>query len=154
MAGWRYAFEDRTRQSFSTSLRDGSLLLCIRNAGPCRAQLESPLINLAGTRLRALRLSGRVRKSEGFSGTVFYQLVTYAQQPDAALRQSATHSFEVRAGKGKSPLSSLSRKVELGKNTSHVRFRVEAAFEGTLEIEQPQLSALQPQDKVSKESAK
>lgn len=153
MAGWRYAFEDRTRQSFSTALRDGGLLLCIRNAGPCRAQLESPLINLAGTGLRALRLRGRICKSEDFSGTVFYQLVTYIQQPDGALKQSATLSHEVRGSKAKSPFSSLSRKLELGKNVSHVRFRVDAAFSGTLEIEQPQLCALPPQAKSSKEPA-
>ena len=142
LAGWRYGFDDRTKQRFSTIQRDGALLLCVSNAGPCRVQLESPLINLAGTQLRALRLRGRIGKGESFSGTVFYQLVTLTTQPDDTLALGATHSFEVRDIKRKTPvqIASLSRRIDLGRNVSHVRFRIEAAFSGTLEIEQPQLT--------------
>ena len=142
LAGWRYAFDDRSKQRLGTAPHDGAPLLCITNAGPFRVQLESPLINLAGTQLHALRLRGCVCKSDGFSGKVFYQLVTYTTEPDDTLALGATHSFEVRNIKRKSPkqIASLSRKIELGKNVSHVRFRIEAAFGGTLEIEQPQLT--------------
>lgn len=140
---WRYAFEDRTRQTFSTGLRDGAITLCIRNAGRFKAQLESPLINLAGTQLRALRLSGQTRKSDAFAGSVFYQLVTYSTQPDGSQLEVATYGFEVRDTKHKltTPGAALSRKIQLTKPVTHVRFRVEADFDGTLELEQPTLTS-------------
>jgi predicted phosphodiesterase len=143
MESWRYAFEDRTRQSFATGLRDGAITLCIRNAGPCKAQLESPLINLAGTQLSALRLRGQIRKSDAFSGTVFYQLATYTSLPDGTLEQVAVTSLEVRSSKRKASANeaALNRKIELGKRVTHVRFRVEAEFDGTLELGQPTLAA-------------
>lgn len=144
MEGWRYAFEDRNRQVFTTGLRNGAITLCIRHTGPCKAQLESPLINLAGTQLSALRLRGQIRKSDAFSGTVFYQLVTYAPRPDDTLAQGATYSYEVRnttQRKSPTPAAALSRKIDLSKRATHVRFRVEADFDGTLELEQPTLTA-------------
>ncbi len=140
--GWRYAFEDRTRQTFSTGLRDGASTLFIRHAGPHKAQLESPLINLAGTRLDALRLRGQIRKSDAFSGTVFYQLITYTTRPDGLPVQVATPSFDVRDSKRKAsaPAASVNRKIELPKRVTHVRFRIDADFDGTLELEQPTLT--------------
>jgi len=142
LEGWRYAFEDRGQQAFSTGLRDSAITLCIRNEGPHKAQLESPLINLAGTGLGALRLSGRVRKSEAFDGSVFYQVAAYAARPDGAPEQIRADSFEVRNERRKSAVqaASLNRKVDLPRRTTHVRFRIEAAFVGTLEIEQPRLA--------------
>ncbi len=142
MEGWRYAFEDRTRQTFTSGLRDGAITLCIRHAGPCKARLESPLITLAGTQLSALRLRGQLRKSDAFSGTVFYQLITYAAQPDDTLVHVATPSFEVRGAKSKSPAAAaaLNRKIPLAKRVTHVRFRIDADFDGTLEVEQPTLT--------------
>jgi len=151
MEGWRYAFEDRKQQRFTPSLRDGALLLGVQNAGRHKVQLESPLINLAGTQLHALRLEGRILKSDGFSGTVFFQLVAYATQPDGTLAKGTTKSFEV--GGNKTAAAGLSRKIELSKATSHVRFRIEAEFDGTLEIKQPALTANTPRASQAKESA-
>ena len=153
--GWRYAFDDRAKQSFSAALRDGALLLSIRNVGSYRIRLESPLINLAGTQLQALRLRGRIRKPEAFSGTVFYQLVTYTTEQDGTLALGSTHSFEVRDSKRKTQTltGTLNRKVDLGKTVSHVRFRIDAAFNGTLEIEQPQLAGEPNKPTAPKESA-
>ena len=151
MVGWRYAFEDRKQQRFSPSLRDGALVLGVRHAGAHKLQLESPLINLAGTRLRALHLDGRIVKSEGFAGTVFFQLVSYATRPDGTLEKGTTKSFEV--GGGKSAAAGLSRKIELSKATTHVRFRIEAEFAGALEIKQPALTADVPRVSPPKESA-
>lgn len=142
LAGWRYAFEDRKRQAFGTGLRDGAITLRIAHAGPSRVQLESPLINLAGTNLRMLRLRGQVRRLDDFTGAVFFQLATYTTQPDDSLLLGATHSFEVRDTQGKpAEAAALSRKIPtLPKRVTHVRFRVEADFAGTLEIEQPSLT--------------
>ena len=152
MEGWRYAFEDRTRQRFSTGLRDGAITLCIRHTAPCKVQLESPLINLAGTQLSALRLRGQIRKSDTFSGTVLYQLVTYATLPGGTLEQVATPSFDLRDSKRKSatPAASLNRKIELGKRVTHVRFRMEADFDGVLELEQPTLTDAASESPASK----
>lgn len=143
MPGWRYAFDDRTQQSFHTGLRDGATTLLVRNADICKIKLETPLINLAGTQLHSLRLRGQIGKQDAFSGTVFYQLVTYTTQPDDTITLGATYSFEVRDAKGKTAPStaSLSRKIELSKRTSYVRFRIDATFKGTLEIQQALLTA-------------
>ena len=40
-----------------------------------------------------------------------------------------------------SPAASLNRKIPLSKRVTHVRFRIEADFDGTLEIDQPALTA-------------
>jgi hypothetical protein len=139
LAGWRYAFEDRKLQALDTFLTQGALTLRVKHSEPCRFQIESPLINLAGTNIRCLRLQGQLHKLDGFSGSVFFQLVTYVAQPDDALAQGATHSFEVR--RKASATASLDRKLpELPKQVTHVRFRVEADFKGTLELEQPSLT--------------
>jgi len=139
LAGWRYAFEDRNQQTFGMGLREAALTLRIRNTGPHKAQLESPLINLAGTEIRALRLRGRIRKPEPFSGTVFYQLITYTTSPDGSLQQDRVDTYEMRASKRKlsPPGAERDVRIRLARHVTHVRFRLEAVFEGTLEIEQP-----------------
>ena len=152
MDGWRYAFENRIQQTFTTGLRGGALTLCIRHTVPRKAMIESPLINLAGTQLSALRLRGQIRKSDAFSGTVLYQLITYATQPDDTLSQVAVTSFEVRDSKRKmsTPAAALNRKIDLGKRVTHVRFRIEADFDGTLELEQPTLTDVANDKAVAK----
>ena len=155
LQGWRYAFEDRTRQRFSTGLRNGTLTLKIAHADTCRARLETPLIRLAGTRLQSLRLSGRLRKSEPFAGTVFYQFITYTSKPDGTPALGATQCFEMRDGKNKkTPMAAVNRKLAIGKNVTHVRFRIEASFAGTLEIEQPTLSVEPSKPPAQKETEK
>lgn len=142
LEGWRYAFDDRGKQRFAIGLRGGAVTLCVSHEDAHRFCLESPLINLAGTQLAALRLKGRVFKPGAFSGSVFYQLVTYTTPRDGTLALGATTSFELRdaARKSDPPFGALNRKVELGRNVSHVRFRVEGTFSGMLEIEQPSLA--------------
>lgn len=149
LEGWRYAFEDRSRQTFSTGLRDGKTTLRIINAAACKAQVESPLINLAGTGLHAVRLRGRVRKPEPFSGTVFYQVVLYTTTPDGMPRQVAVKPFEMRSAKRKLSTPGAERDVaiDLGRQITHLRLRIEADFAGTLEIEQPFLTADRKEDR-------
>ncbi len=143
LEGWRYAFEDRSRQTFSAGLRDGKTTLRIINTAACKARVESPLIDLAGTGLRTLRMRGRIRKPDPFSGTVFYQIVMYTATPDSTPRQVAVKPFEMRSAKRKlsTPGADRDVSIELGKPVTHLRFRIEADFTGTLEIEQPFLTA-------------
>jgi predicted phosphodiesterase len=143
LENWRYAFEDRRQQIFSTGLRDGATTLCINNATRCKAQLESPLIDLSGTGLRAVRLRGRIRKPEPFEGTVFYQLAVYSAGPDGAPAQNRVHPFEMRTPKRKlsTPGADRDVRIPIDKKTTHVRFRIDADFTGALEIEQPRLTA-------------
>lgn len=142
LEGWRYAFEDRGRQTFSIGLRDGATTLCIHNRGTCKVQLESPLIDLAGTGLTALRLQGQIRKNETFKGTVFYQIISCAPRKEGTPMPVRTESFEVRATRRRAtgPAGALNRKVTLPKSATHVRFRIDAVFDGSLEIEQPVLT--------------
>ena len=143
LEGWRYALDDRTRQGFRTGLRDGVTTLCIDNRARCKAQLESPLIDLAGTSLRAVRLRGRIRRPEAFEGTVIYQLAVYGTAPDGTRVQQSIHPFEMRNPKRKLSTPGAERDVSIkfGKQATHVRFRIEADFKGLLEIEQPYLVA-------------
>lgn len=143
LEGWRYAFEDRSRQTFSTGLRDSKTTLLILNTSACKAQVESPLINLAGTGLRKVRMRGRIRKPDLFSGTVFFQVMLYTTAPDGVPRQAAVKPFEMRSAKRKLSTPGAERDVaiELGRQITHLRLRIEADFAGTLEIEQPFLTA-------------
>ena len=143
LQGWRYAFEDRSKQTFRTGLRDGKTTLLIVNSAACKAQVESPLINLAATDLRAVRMYGRIRKPEPFSGTVFYQVMQYTTAPDGSQRQVAVTPFEMRSTRRKlsPPGAERDVSIKLRKQVTHLRFRIEADFTGTLEIEQPFLTA-------------
>lgn len=154
LEGWRYAFDDKNKQHFTTGLRNSALTLCVNHAENRRFWLESPLINLAGTQLAALRLKGRIFKPGPFSGTVFFQLVTYTTARDGSLASGATIGFEVRDAARKSvpAFGALNRKIELPKNTSHVRFRIEGSFAGMIEIEQPLLTGERAHPAQRKES--
>ena len=83
-----------------------------------------------------------VRKPERFEGTVFYQLVTYGTGPDGTPVPRKTEPFEMRTAKRKvsTPAAERDVRIPLTRQVTHVRFRIEAAFDGTLEIEQPQLT--------------
>jgi predicted phosphodiesterase len=141
VSGWRYAVEDRALQTLGIGLRDGALTLRVVHAEPRRFELESPLINLAGTNLRALRLAGRAHRLDGFAGSVLFQLVTYVAGPDGRPQQDATERFEARDAKRKGAATvSLSRKIEIPRRATHVKVRVEAAFTGALELDRPLLA--------------
>ena len=152
LQGWRYAFEDRSKQTFRTGLRDGKTTLLIINSSACKARLESPLINLAGAGLHAVRMRGRIRKPEPFSGTVFYQVVLYTTAPDGSQHQVHMEPFEMRSTKRKlsPPGAERNVSIKLSKQITHLRFRVEADFTGTLEIEQPFLTAGNKQQKEAR----
>jgi len=143
--GWRYALEDRDRQRFALGLRDGGLTLVVRHDGPRRFQLESPLIDLAGTRITALRLTSRVRKPGPFEGSATIQLVTYTRLPHDLLQRGRTEQYELRTTRRRlvPPGAERNVRIRLGRAVTHVRFRVEATFDGVLEIEQPALRAEQ-----------
>lgn len=132
--------EDRTQQAVSVGLRDGALTIRVAHGGPLRFELESPLVDLAGTRLRALRLSGRVYRLEDFAGAAHFQLITYAAGPDGRPRPDSTESFEARDAKRKdASVAALSRKIEISGRVTHVRVRVAAEFAGVMEIGRPSL---------------
>ena len=149
LQGWRYTFEDRSKQTFRTGLRDGKTTLLIINSSACKVRVESPLINLAGTDLHAVRMRGRIRKPEPFSGTVFYQVVLYTTAPDGSQHQVNMEPFEMRSTKRKlsPPGAERNVSIKLSKRITHLRFRIEANFTGTLEIEQPFLTADSKQQK-------
>ncbi len=141
LAGWRYALESRDRQSLGTGLRDGAISLRITHRGAAGIRLDSPLINLAGTGLRTLRVRGKLRREEGVAGTAFFQIITYATLPDQTQEPRTTISHEIRGGRGAAAgHGALNRKITLPRNTTHVRFRMEAEFDGVLELEQPSLT--------------
>lgn len=141
--GWRYALEERGRQTLALGLRDGGLTLVVRHDGTRRFQLESPLIDLAGTRITAVRLAARVRKPGPFAGSATVQLVTYTRLPHDLLQRGRTEQYELRTARRRlaPPGAERNVRIRLGRAVTHVRFRVEATFDGVLEIEQPSLRA-------------
>lgn len=143
LAGWRYAFEDRQAQYFHSGLRDNTTTLCIHNQKRLKAQLESPLLNLAGTQLTAVRLQARIRKPDSFNGTVVYQVITYSTDANGNYHQQALHPFEMRSAKKRLTPPGAERNVgiRLNRQTTHLRLRIECDFSGQLEIEQPAIVA-------------
>ena len=104
--------------------------------------MESPLINLAGIKLQALRMRGRLRKHASFDGTVLYQLVTYKRGRDGEPVQHKVDPFEMRTSRRKltPPGAERDVRVKIPQSVSHARFRIEADFVGMLELEQPYLA--------------
>ncbi len=139
---WRYALDNLAKQSFQNGLRDGASTLVVRHHGIQNFSMESPLINLDGISLKSLRLRGLLRKHDGFNGSVFYQVVTYTRGRDGEPRQHRTEPFEMRTARRKMSPPGAERdvRIKIPKAVSHARFRIEASFEGTLEIEQPHLT--------------
>jgi len=145
VAGWRYGASDLRQQRIAADTRDGAAVLRVTHGASARWTLESPLIALGGSQVQSVRMRGRVRRGEGFGGTVLLQLVAYAAGADGPLEQVAVSSYEPRATKGEPPGAlGLSRKIDLPKRATHLRFRAEATFKGVLELEQPSLTAETP----------
>lgn len=138
---WHLTLEDRTRQTLSIGLRDAASTLCIHHTNTCKAILESPLIALRGSGIRNVRLRARVRKPEPFSGTVSYHVIMYTPDQDGTPKQSRVKDFEMLTSKRKlsPPGADRDVRIPLVRSITHARLRIEATFEGTLEIEQPTL---------------
>jgi len=142
--GWRNGSLDRALLHIATDNRGGAAVLRVTHDAPMQWNLESPLIALAGTQIQSVRMRGRVRHGDGFDGTVMFQLVTVEAKPDGTMEQVAMSSYEPRDTRGGPPGTfSLNRKIDFPKRVTHLRFRVEATSRGTLEIEQPFLTAEQ-----------
>lgn len=145
LPGWRYRAEAGT-PFMKTTNRNEVTTLKMSSSGRIQFTLESPLITLTGTQLQAVRMRGRAWRDERFDGVVMCQLVTYEEKTDGTFEQVAVTPFEVRYAKGHGTLS-INRKVTFPKRVTHLRFRIEATFNGVLEIEQPVLTAETIRDK-------
>lgn len=139
---WRYAVDSLEEQSFQTGLRDGESTLLVRHKNRHAFIMESPLINLDGVKLKALRLRGRLRKHAGFNGTVLYQVVTYKRGHDGEPVKHKVEPFEMHTARRRlsPPGAERDVSVKIPKSVSHARFRVDADFAGVLELEQPYLA--------------
>jgi predicted phosphodiesterase len=139
---WRYAIDNLNEQSFQTGLRDSETTLLVRHKNRHSFFMESPLVNLDGIKLQALRMRGRLRKHAGFDGTVLYQLVTYKRGHDGEPVQHKVDPFEMRTSRRKltPPGAERDVRIKIPQSVSHARFRIEADFTGVLELEQPYLA--------------
>ncbi len=140
LAGWRYACEDRARQTLATCLRNGELALSVTHAGNARFRLESPLIMLARSEFKSLRLSGHAEREEGFAPhDLRYQLVVYAMRPDGTPEIKKTYSYTL--GVKGDTLYGVNRKIDaLAQYATHVQVRLDAEFSGTLVLRAPTLT--------------
>lgn len=138
--GWRYYVEENPLQHVQIATRNGATTLCFTHDQFLRLEVESPFIALGSPDTKALRLRGRIRRSEDFNGTVMANLSMLAKKEDGTFEPLTTSSFEVRNTRGEpAGTLSLNRKVSLNKRTTHVKFSLVTTFKGMLDIEQPLL---------------
>ena len=138
--GWRYCVEDGPLQHVKTGIRNGETTLCFSHDQFLRLEVGAPLIALGNSNGQAIRVQGRIRRSDDFNGTAMFNVSQLAKKEDGPLEQLATSSFEVRDTRGETTGGlSLNRKIPLNKRTTHIRFAIVTTFKGTLDIEQPRL---------------
>ena len=85
--GWRYIIADKENQEILITRHITGNSLCVRHTQPCQFVIESPLVLISGTNLKYLRMKGRIRKLDGFSGNVFYQLQSYMKTSGGTLEK-------------------------------------------------------------------
>ena len=141
--GWTYSFENRERQHFATGLRDAATTLKIRNEERLRVCVESPVFDLSGTGVKAVRMRGRVQTADPFSGNVQFRLAFFASDADGNPVLMRSKSFELSPSrrKGEAGVLTLNRKVPLPQHTVSVQFCIDGMFEGGLEFDLPYVGA-------------
>ena len=141
LTGWRYELEDKIQQQFGTGLLNHRVTLVLRHQKLSRVSILSPIFDLSATQVASVRLNGRARKREGFQGSVQYSLVTYTTDKDGNRIQQKIEPFELRESRKKNESGQLavSRKIPLAKTVTHIRFRIDGSFDGTIELEPPEL---------------
>ncbi len=138
--GWRYTIADQKNQQISITQHSTGNSLRVTHTQPCQFAIESPLVLISDTDLKSLRMKGRIRKLDGFSGNVFYQLQHYMKTSGGALEKYKQDTFEVRGRSNEgADTAAITRKIALNRDTTHVRLSIEADFSGTLELRQPEL---------------
>ncbi len=139
--GWRYCVEDGALQHVKTGLRNGETTLCFSHDQFLRLEVSAPLIVRESSSNQALRVQGRIRRSNDFNGTVMFNVCLLARREDGTHEPLATSAFEVRNTRGETTGGlSLNRKIPLNKRVTHIRFSIVTTFKGTLDIEQPMLT--------------
>ena len=148
LPGWRYRINDRATQALSIALVNHEPLLHIAHQGVHEFCLLSPYITLTGTRLKSLRMVGRMQKGTGFDGAVSIACVAFVEQADGKLEQLATVQHEIRNAKSalKDGIFSVNRKIDLPRRATHVRVELNGRFNGVCELFAPQLSAAEFED--------
>ena len=138
--GWRYIITDKENQAISSSRHITGNTLRISHTTPCQFIIESPMVLISDTGLKNLRLNGRIRKLNEFSGNVFLQIQSYMKTPGGTVEKYKEDIFEVRGRSNEGPdVAALTRKITLNKKTTHVRLRIVADFSGILELREPEL---------------
>lgn len=148
LTGWRYRIADRAKQTLSITRVNHEALLRIDHQGRHEFCLISPYITLTGTRIKSLRMVGRMQKGAGFDGAVSMACVAFAEQPDGKLEQIATVQHEIRNAKSavKEGIFSVNRKVDLPRRATHIRVELNGRFSGTCTLFAPQVSAAECED--------
>ena len=137
--GWRYAFEDKNRQRLGTGLRDREMTLMVTHDQRQKVRVESALINLAGTEIKAVRVRVRIRKGEEFEGTLRVSVDLYAAQENGDYALLRRTPFELSRKGRDDAVVEVNRKVPLLKKTTHLRFSVGGEFAGRIEVLPPYL---------------
>ncbi|MEI8242158.1 MAG: metallophosphoesterase family protein [bacterium] len=128
--GWRYCLSDRTRQSVTAS--NAAMVLSSTLPGG-RIRLEAAPVDLAGTSVRRVCMSGRIHTSADFSGSV--ELVADLLCEDADGKRVLHPRREQKAFRLPGDDGSATRKTfDLLKETRCLTLALEGSFTGTVTV--------------------
>ncbi len=130
ISGWRYLLADRTRQSMAVS---NACLQIISSSPDGRIRLESAPVDLAGSDIRRVCLSGRVRTSAHFSGTL--ELVADLVCENAEGNSTSHARREVKGFRfSRAGWTHTQKTFDLLKDTRYVTLAMEGMFTGSVEV--------------------
>lgn len=143
LPGWRYTFSQPEAQHFEVDATPGEYVPRLRlvHSRPARCILEAPAWRLGGLAAGKLRAELLVRRGETFKGQVQVVVDTEGVTTDgqAHFHPGLLHFIPSMARRGGWEKGQATTARPLDAQTESVRFRIEAEFEGTLEIAEPRL---------------
>jgi predicted phosphodiesterase len=132
--GWRCVLGDKTKQRLDS--KGGNLVISSPVHG--HIQMDSALVDLAGTGLEAVRASCIAKAGDDFEGTVSCGVVEYAALEGGGYEQVKTAQYELRPKHRDDGLwLETSRKVVLLRSATHIRFVFSGEFKGQIELSSP-----------------
>jgi hypothetical protein len=135
LPGWRYALQNNQTQTVGIKRAHQTSAFYVKSEAPGGSfKIESPPLNLGGTRITRARLRGRIKKSDDFRGNVWVMVEQFGdtenngkyillgtEQKDFRRKQAdgwfaTQHTFDVR------------------RTASFLRFTIQGEFSGEIDI--------------------
>ena len=138
LRGWRYAMADSRVQRIGFGLDQNRTVLTLTHTLEQRILLISPMIDLTGPSIPALRMRVNARRGSGFKGRVTASVEMYMPDLGRGYVLFKTEPFQLYGRETEQGLD-VNRKIQLPKKAARIRFCIDATFTGTLDIHRPYL---------------